>query len=110
MNIYFETLFVMRFVPFQPVFRCLCPFQLHKEKAGIAANSVRSVTFWTVNIKHSVTHRLQVGCLEHTHASLPPLLFPFSRHDYSLVRIVHQIQVDLSSYAGVEAAEAAHQN
>ena len=40
------------FVPFQPVFRCLCPFQLQKEKAGIAANSVRSVTFWTVNIKH----------------------------------------------------------
>ena len=32
-------------VPFQPVFRCLCPFQLQKEKAGIAANSVRSVTF-----------------------------------------------------------------
>ena len=62
------------FVPFQPVFRCLCPFQLQKEKAGIAANSVRSVTFWTVNIKHSVTHRLQVGCLEHTHAPLPPLL------------------------------------
>ena len=42
------------FVPFQPVFRCLSPFQLQKEKAGIAANSVRSVTFWTVNIKHSV--------------------------------------------------------
>ena len=33
------------FVPFQPVFRCLCPFPLQKEKAGIAANSVRSVTF-----------------------------------------------------------------
>ena len=30
-----------------------------------------------------VTHRLQVGCLEHTHAPLPPLFFPFSRHDYS---------------------------
>ena len=27
-----------------------------------------------------VTHTLQVGCLEHTHAPLPPLLFPFSRH------------------------------
>ena len=38
------------FVPFQPVFRCLYQFQLQKEKAGIAANSVRSVTFWTVNI------------------------------------------------------------
>ena len=78
------------FVPFQPVFRCLCPFQLQKEKAGIAANSVRSVTFWTVNIKHSVqlivTHRLQVGCLEHTHEPLPPLLFPFSRHDYSAAK------------------------
>ena len=33
-----------------------------------------------------VTHRLQVGCLEHTHAPLPPLLFPFSRHDYSAAR------------------------
>ena len=42
------------FVPFQSVFRCLCPFQLQKEKAGIAANSTRQVTFWTVNIKHSV--------------------------------------------------------
>ena len=27
-----------------------------------------------------VTHKLQVGCLDNTHA---PLLFPFSRHDYS---------------------------
>ena len=31
-----------------------------------------------------VTHRLQVGC--HTHAPLPPLLFPFSRHDYSAAK------------------------
>ena len=49
-----------------------------------------------------VTHRLQVGCLEHTHAPLPPLLFPFSRHDYSAAR-THAVPFGEEGGSGSEA-------
>ena len=51
-----------------------------------------------------VTHRLQVGCLEHTHAPLPPLLFPFSRHDYSAAR-THAVPWGGEGGSGPEARQ-----
>ena len=51
-----------------------------------------------------VTHRLQVGCLEHTHAPLPPLLFPFSRHDYIAAR-THAVPWGGEGGSGPEARQ-----
>ena len=72
---------VVRSIP--TCFQVFVSIPTTKRKTRIAANSVRTVTFWTVKYKTLgtiVTHQLQVGCLDDTHA---PFLFPFSSHDYS---------------------------
>ena len=51
-----------------------------------------------------VTHRLQVGCLEHTRAPLPPLLLPFSRHDYNAAR-THAVPWGEEGGSGPEARQ-----
>ena len=57
---------VVRSIP--TCFQVFVSIPTTKEKAGIAANSVRSVTFWTVNIKHSQYNcdAQAAGCLLYT--------------------------------------------
>ena len=74
---------VVRSIP--TCFQVFVSIPTTKKKAGIAANSVRSVTFWTVNINTRYNCDAQAASrMPRAQARTTPTTpFPFSRHDYS---------------------------